>query len=97
MSKLLNELDERIAKMDDLNLVEKEKLCLEYAKKGVVEAYSYIADIYYFDKEDLNQALKVLGYKLSDELLKLDKEQQKALIDNYVKAFALQYDLEEFK
>lgn len=47
--------------------------------------------------EDLNQALKVLGYKLSDELLKLDKDQQKDLIDKYVKAFALQYDLEEFK
>ena len=47
--------------------------------------------------DDLNQALKVLGYKLSDELLSYDKEKQKDLIDKYVKAFALQYDLEEFK
>ena len=62
MSKLLNELDEKIAKMDDLNLIEKEKLCLEYAKKGVSEAYSYLADIYYFDKEDLNKAMEY--YKL---------------------------------
>ena len=49
------------------------------------------------DINDLNQALKVLGYKLSDELLSYDKEKQNDLIDKYVKAFALQYDLEEFK
>lgn len=47
--------------------------------------------------EDLNSALKVLGYKLSDELLTYPTDKQKELIDKYVKAFALQYDLEEFK
>ena len=47
--------------------------------------------------EDLNSALKVLGYKLSDELLTYEPDKQKELIDKYVKAFAVQYDLEEFK
>ena len=62
MSKLLNELDEKMAKIDDLSLIEKEKLCLEYAKQGVKEAYSYLGDIYYFDKDDLNKAFDY--YKL---------------------------------
>ena len=56
MSRELNELDEKMAKIDDLSIMEKEKLCLEYAKKGIKEAYSYLGDIYYFDKEDLNKA-----------------------------------------
>ena len=46
---------------------------------------------------ELKDALKVLGYKLSDELLDYDIDRQKALIDNYVKAFANEYDIEEFK
>ena len=46
---------------------------------------------------DLKDALKVLGYKLSDELLNYSIDEQKALIDNYVKSFALEYDIEEFK
>ena len=58
MSKPLNELDEKMAKMDDSNLIEKEKLCLEYAKNGVAEAYTYLGDIYYFDKEDLSKAME---------------------------------------
>ena len=58
MSKQLIELDEKMAKMDDSSLLEKEKLCLEYAKDGVGEAYSYLGDIYYFDKEDLNKAFE---------------------------------------
>ena len=49
------------------------------------------------DYEDLSKSLKVLGYKLSDELLKYDLIKQKELISNYVKAFALEYDIEEFK
>ena len=56
MGNLLNELDEKMAKIDDSSLLEKEKLCLEYAKSGVKEAYSYLGDIYYFDKDDLNKA-----------------------------------------
>ncbi|MBP5446272.1 MAG: hypothetical protein J6Y28_08890 [Acholeplasmatales bacterium] len=47
--------------------------------------------------DDLKSALKVLGYKLSDELLKMDKEQQKALINDYIIGFAEEYDLKEFK
>ena len=62
MDKLLNELDEKMAKIDDLSLDEKEKLCMEYAKKGVNDAYSYLGDIYYFDKEDLSKAIEY--YKL---------------------------------
>jgi len=62
MGKNINELDQKMAKIDDLNLEEKEKLCSEYAKDGVVDAYSYLADIYYFDKEDLNKAMEY--YKL---------------------------------
>ena len=59
---LLNELDNKLAKLDDTNLDDKEKLCIEYAKKGVNEAYSYIGDIYFFDKDDLNKAME--NYKL---------------------------------
>ena len=62
MSKLLDELDEKMANIDELSLADKEKLCLEYANKGVIEAYSYLADIYYFDKEDLTKAMEY--YKL---------------------------------
>jgi hypothetical protein len=58
MGKLLDELDNLLAKIDDKSLNEKESLCVEYAKKGVNEAYSYIGDIYYFDKEDLNKAIE---------------------------------------
>lgn len=47
--------------------------------------------------KELKDALKVLGYKLSDEIHNYDIDKQKALIDNYVKSFALEYDLEEFK
>ncbi len=47
--------------------------------------------------DDLKKSLKVLGYRLADELENLDKDKQKELINNYVKAFALEYDLEEFK
>jgi len=47
--------------------------------------------------DDLKKSLKVLGYRLADELESLDKDKQKELINNYVKAFALEYDLEEFK
>ena len=47
MGKNINELDQKMAKIDDLSLEEKEKLCTEYAKDGVVDAYSYLADIYY--------------------------------------------------
>ena len=47
--------------------------------------------------EDLEKSLKVLGYKLSDELKKYEIDKQKELISNYVKAFALEYDIEEFK
>lgn len=61
MSKI-KELDELIEKLDNDNLLKKEELCLKYAKDGVVEAYSYLADIYYFDKEDLNKAMEY--YKL---------------------------------
>ena len=57
MSKLLNELDELLASIDDKALNEKENKCIEYAKKGVNEAYSYLGDIYYFDKEDYNKAM----------------------------------------
>ena len=46
--------------------------------------------------DDLKLSLKVLGYKLSDELESYEKDKQKELISNYVKAFALEYDLEEF-
>ena len=46
---------------------------------------------------DLKLSLKVLGYKLSDELESYEVDKQKALINNYVKAFAEQYDLDEFK
>lgn len=55
----------------------------------------FISDKLEYD--DLKNSLKVLGYKLSDELEKYDKDKQKELINNYVKAFALEYDLEEFK
>lgn len=63
MSKL-NELDDKLLALDDNNINEKEKVCLEYAKNGVKEAYSYLGDIYYFDKEDLNKAMEY--YKLCD-------------------------------
>ncbi len=46
--------------------------------------------------EDLSKSLKVLGYKLSDELLNYDLLKQKELIGGYVKSFALEYDIEEF-
>ena len=46
---------------------------------------------------ELKDYIKVLGYKLSDELLDYEVDKQKSLIDNYVKSFALEYDLEEFK
>lgn len=46
---------------------------------------------------ELKDYIKVLGYKLSDEILDYEIDKQKALIDNYVKSFALEYDLEEFK
>lgn len=59
---LLNELDNKLASLDDSNLDAKEKLCIEYAKKGVNEAYSYIGDIYFFDKENLDKAME--NYKL---------------------------------
>ncbi len=49
------------------------------------------------DIKELKEAIRVLGYKLSDEILNYNIDQQKALIDNYVKSFALEYDLEEFK
>ena len=49
------------------------------------------------DIKELKEAIRVLGYKLSDELLYYDINKQKALISNYVKSFALEYDLEEFK
>lgn len=48
------------------------------------------------DLDNLKSALKVLGYKLSDELNNYDKDKQKALIDNYIKGFAKEYDLKEF-
>ena len=47
--------------------------------------------------KELKDALKVLGYKLSDELLSYDIDKQKALIDNFIKSFAKEYDIEEFK
>lgn len=46
---------------------------------------------------ELKESIRVLGYKLSDEILDYDIDKQKALIDNYIKSFALEYDLEEFK
>ena len=46
---------------------------------------------------ELKDYIKVLGYKLSDEILDYEVDKQKALIDNYVKGFAEEYDLEEFK
>ena len=49
------------------------------------------------DIKELKDAIKVLGYKLSDELLDYPLDKQKELISNYVKAFALEYDIEEFK
>ena len=49
------------------------------------------------DINELKDSIRILGYKLSDELLKLDLETQKQFINSYVKAFALEYDLEEFK
>ena len=58
----LKELDNLIEKLDSDNLAKKDELCLKYAKDGVKEAYSYLADIYYFDKEDLNKAMEY--YKL---------------------------------
>ena len=58
MSKLLDELDLKMAKLDDLNIDEKEKLCIDYANRGVNDAYSYLGDIYYFDKEDLSKAIE---------------------------------------
>ena len=57
MSKLLDELDQKLETLDDNNISLKEKTCLEYANKGVNEAFSYLGDIYYFDKEDLNMAM----------------------------------------
>ena len=45
---------------------------------------------------DLYDALRVLGYKISDELKSYDKEKQKELIAGFVKSFAEQYELEEF-
>ena len=47
--------------------------------------------------KELKDALKVLGYKLSDELLSYDIDKQKALIDNFIKSFAEEYGIEEFK
>ena len=47
--------------------------------------------------KELKDTIKVLGYKLSDEILEYDLDKQKALIDNYVKSFALEYDIKEFK
>ena len=58
MGKLLDELDNLLATIDDKALAEKETKCVEYAKKGVNEAYSYLGDIYYFDKEDYNKAME---------------------------------------
>ena len=52
------ELDEKLAIIDDSSLLEKEKLCKEYADKGVKDAFSYLGDIYYFDKEDLDTAME---------------------------------------
>ena len=49
------------------------------------------------DIKELKEAIRVLGYKLSDELLTYPIDKQKALIDNYVKGFALEYDIKEFK
>jgi len=48
------------------------------------------------DLDNLRSALKVLGYKLSDELNNYEKDKQKALIDNYIKSFAQEYDIKEF-
>ena len=45
---------------------------------------------------ELKDAIRVIGYKLSDEILTYDIDKQKALIDSYVKGFAEEYDLEEF-
>ncbi|MBP5446271.1 MAG: sel1 repeat family protein [Acholeplasmatales bacterium] len=53
----INELDNKLNSLDDKLIDEKEKLCLEYAKGGVNDAYSYLGDIYYFDKDDLNKAM----------------------------------------
>ena len=47
--------------------------------------------------KELKDSIKVLGYNLSDEILNYDIDNQKALIDNYVKSFAEEYNLEEFK
>lgn len=49
------------------------------------------------DIVELRDAIKVLGYKLSEELLKEDVNRQKALITNYIKAFAIEYNIDEFK
>ncbi|MCR5308094.1 MAG: hypothetical protein K6E24_03775 [bacterium] len=46
---------------------------------------------------DLKDSLKVLGYNLSDEILKYDLLNQKALVSKYVKGFAEEYNIEEFK
>ena len=45
---------------------------------------------------ELYDALRVLGYKISDELKNYDKERQKQMIAGYVKSFAQQYEIEEF-
>jgi len=49
------------------------------------------------DINELKDSIRILGYKLSDELLNYSLKEQKELIGNYVKSFALEYDLEEFK
>ena len=46
--------------------------------------------------KELKDSIKVLGYNLSDEILNYSIDEQKQLIDNYVKSFALEYNLEEF-
>lgn len=62
MSNKIMELEEKIGNIDDIALEDKEKLYLEYAKSGLLEAYSYLGDIYFFDKEDLSKAMEY--YKL---------------------------------
>ena len=57
MNKLLNELNNKLEELDIKDLDLKEELYLEYAKKGLNEAYSYLGDIYFFDKDDLNVAM----------------------------------------
>lgn len=65
---LLDELNEKIDCLDDKLIDEKKALYLEYINKDLAEAYLYLADLYYFDLDDVEEALKYYEIAASKEI-----------------------------